>query len=336
VRYVLEGSVRKSADRIRITAQFIEAETGKHIWAERYDRNLQDIFAVQDEVAEGIVGALQSRLMDAEVRLAQRKPPDALDAWGCVVQAKFKLYAYRKQDLDQAEPFVRKAIEIDPEYAEAHAVLGHVLAWRSYNGWTEDWLKAARDAVSHCDKAMSLAPNDPSVLTQIGTATWTMGRFRKAVPILERAISLNPNSAVTCAILGVALACLGRCEEGIEHGKRAFKLSPKDPLEYMFETHLATCQYLAGDYQAARQATARALQTNSEFIYPLLIQAACCVRMGERDVARSLVAKVEKLGSAWAIDNLFRPRTDGTVWPRYTSAIREVMNREPRVPSPKG
>jgi TolB-like protein/Tfp pilus assembly protein PilF len=331
VRYVLEGSVRKAGARVRITAQFIDAETGRHIWAERYDRELVDIFAVQDEVAQGIVAVLQSQLLRAEVQFTSRKAPETVDAWGNVVQAKVKLFAYRRQDLDIAEPFARKAIELDPNYAEGHAVLGHLLAWRSYNGWTDDWLKAARDAVAHVERALLLAPNDPAVLADAGFGTWVLGRFHKALPILERAHSLNPNSAHTCALLGLALSCVGRTQEGTEYIARAFRLSPKDPLEYLFNTYLSNSELLAGNNEAAMTAAERALQINPDYIYPLMMRAACCVRLGRREEARMLLARVERLGSPAAVDNIFRPRTQGTIWTRYTDAIREVMDREPRI-----
>jgi adenylate cyclase len=288
VRYVLEGSVRKSANRIRITAQFIDAETGGHIWAERYDRELQDIFAVQDEVTQGIVGVLQSRLLHAEVRLARRKAPEAVDAWGNLVQAKVKLFAHRRRDIDEAEPFARKAIEIAPDYAEAHAVLGHVLAWRSYNGWTEDWYQTAKEAVLHCERAVALAPNDPNVLTHAGAGQWTMGRFVKALPILERAISLNANAAYTCAIYGLAVACAGRSKEGVGTIQQAFRLSPKDPIEYLFHSYLAHAEYFAGGYEAAMASATRALQIIPDLIHPMMIRAACCVRLGQEEEAQAL------------------------------------------------
>lgn len=331
VRYVLEGSVRRAGNRIRVTAQFIDAQTGAHLWAERYDRELEDIFAVQDEVAQGIVGALQSRLLLAEARFASRKRPEAVDAWGHVVQARVKLLAYRHEDVDRAEPFARRAIDIDPDYGEAHSVLGHILAWRSYNRWTPDWYQAAKESVLHCERALALAPSDAVVLTDIGFATWFLGRFNKSVPVLERAASLNSNAAMTCALLGNALSIVGRFEEGIGHIQRAFRLSPKDPLEFMFNAFLASAEFYAGRFDAAKQAADRALQMSPDLIIALLIRAAACVRLNQRDEARALLARVEKLGPSWAVDNLFRPRTDGTLWARYTDALREVMDRAPRL-----
>lgn len=331
VRYVLEGSLRQAGSRIRVNAQFIDAQTGTHLWAERYDRELEDIFAVQDEVAQGIVGALQSRLLLAEATFASRKRPEAVDAWGHVVQARVKLLAYRHEDLDRAEPFARRAIDIDPDYGEAHSILGQILAWRSYNRWTADWYQTAKESVLHCERALALAPNDAAVLTDIGFANYFIGRFSKSVPVLERAASLNSNAAMTRALLGNALSIVGRFEEGIGHIQHAFRLSPKDPLEFMFNAFLAFAEFYAGRFDAAKQAADRALQISPDLIIALLIRAAACVRLGQPDEARALLARVEKLGSSWAVDNLFRPRTDGTLWAQYTDALREVMGREPRL-----
>jgi tetratricopeptide (TPR) repeat protein len=247
-----------------------------------------------------------------------------------LVQAKVKLLAHRREDMDEAEPFARKAIVIAPDYAEAHAVLGHILAWRSYNGWTDDWYETAKAAVAHNDRALAVAPNDPNVLTHAGQSYWTMGRFLKSLPILERAITLNPNAAHSCAIFGLALACVGRAEEGVGYTERAFRLSPKDPMEHLFHSYMSHIEFFRGRYEEAKTSTARAMELNPGLIHPMMIRAASCVRLNELKEARALVAKVEQL-SPWAVDHIFRPRTAGTVWTNYTEAIRRVMDREPRV-----
>jgi adenylate cyclase len=330
-RYVLEGSVRKSGNRIRVTAQFIDAQSGNYIWAERYDRDLEDIFAVQDEVAQGIVGALQSRLLLAEARLVSRKAPEALDAWGNIVQAKVKLFAYRRSDLDEAEPFARRAINIDSNYGLAHAVLGHILSWRSYQGWTDDWYKAAKDSVLHCERAMALAPDDPGVRADVGFAYLWLGRFRKALEVLEPAASLNPNSAITCARYGEALAICGDAEAALKLVRHAIRLSPKDPLGYMMQQSLAQAEFFAGHYQSALEASNRALQGNSELVLARMFRVAACVKLGRHDEARELLKRFEQDASSRAVDNIFRPRTEGTVWSDYTNAIRVAMDREPQL-----
>ena len=329
VRYVLEGSVRKAGNRIRVTAQFIDAESGNHIWADKYDRDLDDIFAVQDEVGQGIVGALQSRLLLAEAGFLDRKPPGALDAWGNVVKAKIKRFAVRGEDMDEAEAFARRAIEIDPEYGEAHAVLAHILGWRTFNGWTEDWQQTAKDAVSHADRALALAPDDPAVLTDVGFARWLLGRFFNSVPILERAIALNPNAALTCALCGIALSTVDRAAEGIALVEKAFRLSPRDPLEYLLHFGMAYCLFFAGQYEACKAAADRSLQSHPDFAYAIIFRAAACVRLDELEEARGLLARVEKAGFGWVIDRLILASAEGTLWAEMTDAICQAMDREP-------
>jgi len=326
VRYVLEGSVRKAGSRIRVTAQFIDALTRKHIWAERYDRDLEDIFAVQEEVARGIAGALQSRLLIAESDYMSRKPPEKLDAWGNTIRARIKTYAYRGQDIDEAEPLARRALEIDANYAPAHAVLGQILAWRSYNGWTDDWLAAAREAVQHIERALSADASNPAVLMDAAFAYIWLGRFLKALPIAERLIGLNPNAALNCAISGHCFAVVGRAEESVALTAKAFLLSPKDPLDYMFHMYEGSANYFAGDLKSARRALEHALRLKADLVFSRLLLAAIDVRESEPDMARRQLARIIQLGSEDIIRNIFRPHTEGTRWRDFTDPIREVYD----------
>ena len=326
VRYVLEGSVRKAGNRIRVTAQFIDALTGNHIWADRYDRDLEDIFAVQDEVAQGIAGALQSRLLIAEFDYMSRKPPEKLDAWGNVIRARIKMYAYRPQDIDESEPLARRALEIQFDYAPAHAILSQILAWRSYNGWTDDWLGAARESIEHAKLAIKMDANNPTVLMDTAFAYIWLGLFLKAAPIAERALELNANSALNCCIGGHTLAIVGRAEEGVKLTRKAFILSPKDPLEYMFHTYEGSAQYFAGDMKEARRASEHALRLRPDLIFARLILAVILSKEGQADAARQELIRIIQFGSEDAIRNIFRPRTSGTHWRDFTDPIREIYD----------
>ena len=329
VRYVLEGSVRKSGKRIRVTAQFIDAESGNHIWADKWDREVEDIFAVQDELAQGIVGALQSRLLLAELRFIKRKPPALVDAWGNVVQAKVKLFAFRRLDLDEAEPYARRAIAIDADYGEAHAVLCHILGWRSWARWTDDWLQSARDSVRHGERALLLAPDHPGVLSDVGAAYFILGRFQMSAPLLTRAHALDSNSAMTCAWLGRTTSALGHPEEAAAHIKRAYRLSPKDPLEYLFDLCLGYAEFFAGKFDLSRQSAERSLAIRPDLVETLILSAASCVRLNRLEEARTILSRVDKIAIPSPVDNLFRARIEGTVWGDYLDAVRQAMGREP-------
>ena len=257
--------------------------------------------------AEGIAGALQSRLLTAEASFLSRKPPGALDAWANIVNAKLKLFAFRRADIDAAEPFARRAIGIDPDYAEGHAVLGHVLAWRTWNGWTDDFKQTAREALHHCEQALRLDANDPAVLTDVGFGLWWLGRQDEAAPNLQRAATLNPNSPITVAMHGYSLCAQGQPVEGLELCEKALLLSPKDPLEYFFLYLLGAGQFHAKEYPKAEATLERSLQINPDLTLGLATLAATCVKLGKIDEAKALLKRVETL-STTAIPFLFRPR----------------------------
>jgi len=325
VRYVLEGSIRKAGNRIRVTAQFIDALTGGHIWAANYDRDLEDIFAVQDEVTSGIVGALQSRLLLAEAQYLKRKPPETLDAWGNVVNAKVKLFAFRQDDIKAAEPFARRAVEVAPDYPEANAVLGHIMAWRCWNGWTDDLKEHAREAVRLCELAVRQDPNDPSVLIDVGFALWWIGRIDQAVPHIKRAAELNPNSPIAVAMHGYALSAQGFHEEGLALCEKSFRLSPKDPMEYLYLTLLGAAQFHAGRYPEARETLERSIQINAGMTLSTAFLASTCVRLGDLDAGKAAVSFATSL-SETAIPNLFRARPKTARWHELTDPIREIYD----------
>jgi TolB-like protein/class 3 adenylate cyclase/Tfp pilus assembly protein PilF len=326
VRYVLEGSIRKAGNRIRVTAQFIDARSGNHIWADRYDRDLEDIFQVQDEVTQGIAGALQSRLLTAELKHLSRTPPEKLDAWGNVVNAKLKLLAFRQEDIDAAEPFARRAVEIDPAYAEGHAVLGHILTWRCWNGWTDDFKQTGREALEHLNLALRLNPSDPGVLTDVGIGLWWLGRQEEGSVQLERAFDLNPSSPIALAMHGYSLCTRGLAEEGFSLCERALRLSPKDPLEYFFLFLLGAAHFHAGDYPAAEAALDRSLAIHPKLTLSIIYGAATRVKLGRIDEAKALLCQVETI-SKTAIPFIFRSRAKTQVdWPKLTDAIREAYD----------
>jgi len=204
------------------------------------------------------------------------------------------MFAYRPEDIDEAEPFARRALEIQPDYAPAYAILGQIMAWRSYNGWTGDWLAAAREAMSHAERALELGPNDPTVLADTAFTYVWLGLFHKAVPVAERAVELNPNSAFNCSVCGHVLATVGRTEEGIELARKAFLLSPRDPMESMFHMYEGSSLYFAGDIAAARRALEHALRLKPDHIFARMMLAASLVREDRRDDARRELERFER------------------------------------------
>jgi TolB-like protein len=229
VRYLLEGSVRKADSRVRITAQLVDADTGNHIWAERYDRHLTDIFAVQDEITEQVVTAVEPQIYAAEGVRAKRKPPESLDAWECVVRALSFVNSRAKADLDAATALLQKAILLDPSYARAHSLLAFVTALAAHLGWAprETSLLGASDAAH---KALFLDPNETWAYYALACVLIFRGQTDAAAEECRKALALDPSFALAYTLLGIALCFLGRSEEAWAQFDQADRLSPRDLL----------------------------------------------------------------------------------------------------------
>ena len=325
VRYIVEGSIWSTHERLRVTAQLIDTQTRSTLWAQHFDSTVEGVFELHDRIAEGIAGALQSRLLLAEANLVRRKPPQDLDAWENVISARIKLFAYDRQDIDNAEPHVRRALEIDPEYGEAHGVLCHILAWRSYNGWCDDFRETARQSIKHGNLALTYAPMNPEVLGDVGFSRMWLGRPREALPFLRRSIELNPNSALTCAQYGCALAVHGLLDEAFRHCHRATTLSPRDPLEYFFQLCLAAAYQLNGEHEKAVEAARHSISLNPNNCWSYVVYASSCVRLGMMEEAKRAISQTEKL-SKTAVPNIFRCWSEGTLWHIHADPIRMIYN----------
>ena len=229
VRYVLEGSVRKIGVRVRITAQLIDAASGAHVWAERYDRDLADIFAVQDEITEQVVAALEPQLYAAEGIRTNRKPPDSLDAWECVVRALSLMNSRARPDIAAARDLLQKAIALDPGYGQAHSLLSFLTTLQVHLGWEplEKSLAVASDAAH---KALLLDSEDPWARVATGYVLAWSRRANEAIIEYEKALVLNPNFAIAHWLLALALCYLGRGADAMIHGDQAERLSPRDLL----------------------------------------------------------------------------------------------------------
>ena len=259
VRYVVEGSVRRAGNRVRITAQLIDAVADAHLWAERYDRDLDDIFAVQDEVTHAIVTAVEPTLGSAERKRAHRKPTESLDAWECYQRGLWNLYRYTAQENTEAQSFFRRAIELDRNFAPAHAGLGYTIYLSVLLGVGADLASAAGEARAAAQRALTLDGDDAMAHAVVGRVHIMVGEHDAAISACETAVSLNPNLATARYGLATALIYSGRYEEGIVEADEAIRLSPRDPMLWAFLNIKAMARFGTEHYEEALE-LARAAQ----------------------------------------------------------------------------
>jgi len=251
VDYVVEGSVRKAADRVRVTVQLIDGETETHVWAERYDRKLEDIFAIQDEVTSAIVSTLRGRVEAATHERAKRKRTENMAAYEYVLAGKVLHHRSMRESNEEAMRMLEKAIALDPKYAHAHAWKACVLGQRFVYNWFDDPQALLKDITSELETALSLDENDADVHRILAAIHVTFNRFDKAAYHQERALALSPNYDLVVVQQGEILTWLGRPEEGIEWIRKAMRLNPYHPER--FWSHLGRAQFTARHYADAIQ-----------------------------------------------------------------------------------
>ena len=251
VRYVLEGSLRKLGSRARVSVQLIEAETGSHVWAERYDRPLDEIFDLQDEVTETIAAQLQPYVVKAEATRAKRHPPESLDAWALYLRAVdiYFLRGARVSSSERSQDLLEQAIQLDPDYPYAHAFLASMLATRVAMAASSDENRDRATALRENRLALKLAPSDPLVLYHSGVVAALLERPERGLPALEQSVELDPNDPQATAFLGITLIRSGRPQEGMARIDYALHLSPHDPRQVFWYLFLALGSLALGDWE---------------------------------------------------------------------------------------
>jgi adenylate cyclase len=289
VEYVLEGSVRKAGGRIRVTVQLIDAETDRHIWAERYDRELEDIFAIQDEMTRAIVATLPGRVEAATHDRAKRKPTDNMAAYECVLTAKVLHHRSVREDNAEAQRLLDRAITLDPNYAHAHAWKGCVLGQAWIYGWCEDRDVTFQQVAAEMEVALALDDNDSDVHRILAAVSLNREEHDRAAYHQERALALNPNYDLVVVQQGELLTWLGRPEEGIDWIKKAMRLNPYHPER--FWSHLGRACYCAEKYAEAAEAFSRI--TKPDYTHHAFL-AATFAQMGNGVAAAAHAAEVLK------------------------------------------
>jgi len=286
VRYVVEGSVRKSGGRVRITAQLNDVVSGSHLWAEKYDRALTDVFAVQDEITESIVFSIQPQLYAAESYRAQRKLPENLDAWDLVMRALSHYWRVTRTDHLVAQALLEKAIAIDAEYGQALGVLASSYMFTAHMGWID-----MRPAMALAERAASAAirvdAEDAWAHVALGHVHLFARRFDDSLAEFETALRLNPNFALALGYYGLSLSYSGRRREAEEVAGRALRLSPRDPYSAVYAGVLAYAKFLGGDYEGAIQLSREAIRQRSDFVGAHRVLTAAAGMAGDATLAAS-------------------------------------------------
>jgi adenylate cyclase len=275
VRYVLEGSVRRAGNRVRITAQLIDAETGHHLWADRYDRELADVFAVQDEIAQSIVGAISPGIISAEIRHAQHKDPSQLDAWDRTVRAHWHIRRFTQSDLAEARWLLEEAIALDPTNSMAFADLAFACHFEAVFGWGNGPAESYARLGEAARKAVATDDSDAMAHTSLAIFDLFSGRHQEARRRLGRALDLDPNSMFARGYLGVSYAFGGDYDAALTNLDEAMRLSPRGPLLVIWHLGKGWAALLAGRDEEAVEYTTQAAEANPEFpdIYAVLAAA---------------------------------------------------------------
>ncbi len=293
VSYVVQGSVRKAGDRVRITAQLNAVATGSHIWAERYDRALADVFAVQDEISQAIVGAIEPQLYAAESSHARRSAPDSLDAWDLVMRALSHYWRVTRQDNVVAQALLEKAISIDPNYGQALGVLATSHAFTAHMGW-EDMATAMPIAERAARAAIRADSEDPWAHHALGHALLFARRFDDCLAEFELALQLNPSFSLAHGFYALALSYSGRWEDGDRAARRALRLSPRDPCAAIYCGIAAYAQFVGGNYDEAIRLSREGLRLKADFVGAHRVLTAAAAMAGQHEEARAALGELRR------------------------------------------
>jgi TolB-like protein len=305
VRYVLEGSVREAANRVRITGQLIDATTGGHLWADRFEGTLGDIFDLQDQLTENVVGAIAPQLERAEIERAKRKPTESLDAYDYYLRGMENLHRGTRDSIDEALAQFYHALQRDPNYASAYAMAAWCHFWRKVNGWMIDRPQEIAEGARLALRAVELGRDDAVALTRSGHALGHLaGDLDGGIALIDRALVLDSNLASAWFLGGFLRVWHGDPGGAIEHFARAMRLSPLDPEMYRMQAGMAVAHLFAGRFEAASSWAEKAFRDLPTFLMVVGIIAASHALAGRTDEAQRAMTHLRQLDSTLRISNL--------------------------------
>lgn len=293
VRYVLEGSVRKVGGRVRVTAQLNDTETGSHVWAEHFDRELTDVFEIQDEITNAIVVTIEPQIYAAESFRARRKPPNSMDAWDLVMRGLWHFWRVTRDDHLAAQAFLQKAIAIDPHCGQALALLATSQMFGVHLGWTE-LTEVAQEAEQSALAAIQQDPDDPWAHTALGSVRFSTGRLEDALWEFKIANNLNPNFCLAQAYYALALSYAGRSQEAFEAVQRAIRLSPLDPSLAIYYGIAAYARFTERKYEEAISLAREATRHRGDLTGAYRVLAVSAGMTGDASLAGTALGELRR------------------------------------------
>ena len=326
VRYVVEGSARKAGDQVRVTAQLIDAGSGRHVWAEQYDRQLDDVFAVQDEITFNIVAGLAQELLSAEMHRAWRRKAPNPGARDCYMHGLWRYGRFTADDNAEAMRLARQGIELDPNDANCYALLGFALHMEFMYDWGDDRWRSIREAHEAALRSVALDDHDSMGYRCLAIMELYLKRHDEALRSIEKAVDLNPNDADGFAIMGGTLGCAGDYEGARANVEKAIRHSPRDPFLASWYNHLAHAAAVAGRHEEAVDWAHRLLQARPHFPAGHRVLASSLSHLGRREEAnselRALLALLPDLSLADV--QLTVPIKDPDAMERYLDGLRQA------------
>jgi len=305
VRYVLEGSLRKAASRVRISGQLVDASTGANLWSDRFEGALEDIFNLQDQMTSSVVGALVRQLEQAEIQRAKRKPTDSLDAYDYYLRGMASFHLSTRKAIDEALPLFRKAIDLDPEFASAYAMAGWCYFWRKINGWLTDRALEIAEGERLIRRAVELGQDDAIALARGGHGLGHLvGDLDTGIVLIEKGLALDPNSATAWFLGGFLHAFAGEADVAIKHFEHAMRLSPRDPEMFRMQAGMAFAHLLAGRFDEASSWAEKSFRDLPTFLFVVSIIAASHSLAGRLAEAQRAMDHLRELDPTLRISNL--------------------------------
>ena len=315
VRYVLEGSVRRGGKRLRITGQLIDATSGSHIWADRFDGEMNDVFELQDRVTEQVVAAIEPKLQLAEIARLKRKPAEDFDAYDLLLRAQQLEYEFTAESLAAALRYLKQALAIDPSYAPAMALAAYCHAERKVQGWMHDAAVEKEEGLQLASRAVELGNTDANVLWMCAYAFRQLAMdAKRARDLAYRSLQLNPNSAIAMTIAGWSELALANPVNALELFKKAARLSPRDPRGWFIAAGLGLSHYMLDQFDDAVFWSEKAVIENPRSGVALRILAACLAKAGENEEASAMVRRLLEIDpqltiSKWRLRTMFYERS---------------------------